>query len=257
MGRQDHTPPPPHRRYQSGLVLPELSVIKADLLEEHFAALGIGLFETAKPGGHRTKSYTGWRASRAHSILEQATAAAKNIDPAHRAFHYVGIGRPIYHMAPLVPCHVPVRTRIRYAKLSCAANASVAPSCTHLHENLRDLLRAFKRERRCDRNPIRTTAFATASSCLSFGVPTCAITATSRLAALSTARRWYPTSTPLGRNIGYGADAGAGKIFSGDVASVLSTNCWSGTSAKVPAQYLWVHRRFKTQPPGNPRIYPP
>jgi KDO2-lipid IV(A) lauroyltransferase len=26
---------------------------------------------------------------------------------------------------------------------------------------------------------------------------------------------------------------------------------------QAPDQYLWVHRRFKTQPPGSPRIYPP
>ncbi len=25
----------------------------------------------------------------------------------------------------------------------------------------------------------------------------------------------------------------------------------------MPDQYFWVHRRFKTRPPGAPPIYPP
>jgi KDO2-lipid IV(A) lauroyltransferase len=25
----------------------------------------------------------------------------------------------------------------------------------------------------------------------------------------------------------------------------------------MPAQYFWVHRRFKTRPEGEPPIYPP
>jgi KDO2-lipid IV(A) lauroyltransferase len=28
-----------------------------------------------------------------------------------------------------------------------------------------------------------------------------------------------------------------------------------GLITQMPAQYLWVHKRFKTRPPGTPKLY--
>jgi KDO2-lipid IV(A) lauroyltransferase len=91
-----------------------------------------------------------------------------------------------------------------------------------------------------------------------FGVPAATLTATSRIAALTgahvffmsqhrdlTRRRWcvqvspvtdYPTGNP---------DADARRL-----------NAIIETAVRVdPAQYLWLHRRFKTRPTGADRLY--
>jgi KDO2-lipid IV(A) lauroyltransferase len=40
------------------------------------------------------------------------------------------------------------------------------------------------------------------------------------------------------------------------VADTARMNAWiEGEIARNPAQYLWVHKRFKTRPPGEPSLY--
>ena len=40
------------------------------------------------------------------------------------------------------------------------------------------------------------------------------------------------------------------------VADSARMNRWiEGEIRRNPAQYLWVHRRFKTRPPGEPSLY--
>jgi KDO2-lipid IV(A) lauroyltransferase len=42
------------------------------------------------------------------------------------------------------------------------------------------------------------------------------------------------------------------------VADAARMNRWiEGEIRRNPAQYLWVHRRFKTRPPGEPSLYAP
>jgi len=40
------------------------------------------------------------------------------------------------------------------------------------------------------------------------------------------------------------------------LADTLRMNQWIEAEVRrCPAQYLWVHRRFKTRPPGEPSLY--
>jgi KDO2-lipid IV(A) lauroyltransferase len=40
------------------------------------------------------------------------------------------------------------------------------------------------------------------------------------------------------------------------LADTAAMNRWIESEVRVnPAQYLWVHKRFKTRPPGEPAIY--
>ena len=41
-----------------------------------------------------------------------------------------------------------------------------------------------------------------------------------------------------------------------DIADATAMNAWIEQEVRrLPAQYLWVHRRFKTRPPGQPKLY--
>ena len=43
-----------------------------------------------------------------------------------------------------------------------------------------------------------------------------------------------------------------------DEADMAAMNAWIEQEVRsLPAQYLWVHRRFKTRPPGQPDLYTP
>ena len=40
------------------------------------------------------------------------------------------------------------------------------------------------------------------------------------------------------------------------LADTLQMNQWIEAEVRRhPAQYLWVHKRFKTRPPGEPGVY--
>ncbi len=40
------------------------------------------------------------------------------------------------------------------------------------------------------------------------------------------------------------------------LADTAAVNCWIEEQIRLdPAQYLWVHKRFKTRPPGEPSLY--
>jgi len=92
-----------------------------------------------------------------------------------------------------------------------------------------------------------------------FGVPAATITATHHLARMSGAvvipffHRRLPGGEGYALRLGApledfpGADAGA------DTARVNA--CIEQMVREAPEQYLWVHKRFKTRPPGEPSIY--
>jgi KDO2-lipid IV(A) lauroyltransferase len=92
-----------------------------------------------------------------------------------------------------------------------------------------------------------------------FGIPAATITATHHLARLSGAMviPFFHHRLPGSR--GYALRLGApladfpGVDVLSDTARVNS--CIEQMVREAPEQYLWVHKRFKTRPPGQPGIY--
>jgi len=89
-----------------------------------------------------------------------------------------------------------------------------------------------------------------------FGVPAATITATHHLARMGQARviPFFHQRLPGG---GYAMRLGAPLPMDGD-AAVDTARVNASIEAMVraaPAQYLWVHKRFKTRPPGQPEVY--
>lgn len=92
-----------------------------------------------------------------------------------------------------------------------------------------------------------------------FGVPAATITGLPRLARLAGAAVMPCVCTMLPGGAGYVLELGEPWAdFPGDdvEADTRRMNEWIETAVRaMPAQYYWVHRRFKTRPEGEARIY--
>ncbi|HEY8586903.1 MAG TPA: LpxL/LpxP family Kdo(2)-lipid IV(A) lauroyl/palmitoleoyl acyltransferase [Rhodanobacter sp.] len=92
-----------------------------------------------------------------------------------------------------------------------------------------------------------------------FGVPAATITATHHLARMSGAavipffHRRLPGSQGYALRLGEALEGFPGTDVRADTAQVNA--CIEQMVREAPEQYLWVHKRFKTRPPGQPSVY--
>jgi len=92
-----------------------------------------------------------------------------------------------------------------------------------------------------------------------FGVPAATITATHHLARMSGAavipffHRRLPGGQGYALRLGAPLDGFPGAGVEADTARVNA--CIEQMVREAPEQYLWVHKRFKTRPPGQPPVY--
>lgn len=244
------------------LCFPELSPMRRiALLEAHFAALGVGLFETATAWWAPDAKLRGLARVEGAEHLEHALARGKGVILLTGHFTTLELG------ARFITWHQPFHAMYRSHKNPLYETVmrrererrSRLPPLPH--EDIRGLLRAFKKGRAVwyapDQNHgIRNSIFAPF-----FGVMACTVTATSRLAAISGAAvvPYFPR-----RLLG---TAGYEIIILPALADFPSADVEADTRRinelleayirQAPEQYLWVHRRFKTQPPGKSSPYTP
>lgn len=89
-----------------------------------------------------------------------------------------------------------------------------------------------------------------------FGVNTATVTATAKLAKVADAQVFLALT--LRTPAGYRMRAIEGSALStGDIeADTAAYNAWLESEIRQqPAQYLWLHKRFKTRPKGEPKVY--
>ncbi|TGG92923.1 lipid A biosynthesis lauroyl acyltransferase [Natronospirillum operosum] len=89
-----------------------------------------------------------------------------------------------------------------------------------------------------------------------FGIPAATVEATSRLVTLSEAKPFLVLTRRHASGYHIRLEA-APQIATGDLDTDLRAyNEWlEARIRETPEQYLWLHKRFKTRPPGEPAFY--
>ncbi|MDG4552666.1 MAG: LpxL/LpxP family Kdo(2)-lipid IV(A) lauroyl/palmitoleoyl acyltransferase [Candidatus Competibacter sp.] len=244
------------------LCFPELSPKqRADLLEEHFAALGIGLFETAMAWWAPDEKLRGLARVEGTEHLEHALARGRGVILLTGHFTTLELGARFITWRHSFHAMYRAHKNALYEAVMRRERERRSRLPPLPHEDLRGLLRAFKRGKAVWYAPDQNHGLRNSVFVPFFGVPACTVAATSRLAALSGAAvvPYFPRR--LAGTAGYEVTIlpALENFPSGDVASDTQriNELLEQHIRQAPAQYLWVHRRFKTRPPGSPRIYPP
>ena len=242
------------------LCFPELSPAqRANLLEEHFAALGIGLFETAMAWWAPDDKLRGLARVEGLEHLQQALDRGKGV------ILLTGHFTPLELGARFITWHQSFHAMYRshknllYETVMRRERERRSRFPPLPHEDLRGLLRAFKKGRAVWYAPDQNHGRRNSVFVPFFGIPACTITATSRLATLSGAAvvPYFPRRLP--------GTAGYEVVILPALADFPSGDLTADTQRinellehyirQAPEQYLWVHRRFKTRPPGSPNLY--
>jgi KDO2-lipid IV(A) lauroyltransferase len=243
------------------LCFPELSPTeRAALLDAHFAALGIGLFEIAMAWWMPDEKLRNLAQVAGTEHFEQALARGKGVILLTGHFTTLDLGARF--MTQQQPFHAMYRPH-KNPLYESAQRRQREWRCQLpplRHEDLRGLLRAFKRGRAVWYAPDQNHGLRNSVFVPFFGIPTCTITATSRLAELSGAAvvPYFPRRLPGAAGYEITILPALENFPSGDVlADATRINALlEQYIRRAPEQYLWVHRRFKTRPPGSPGVYP-
>lgn len=240
------------------LCLPELSdAERARLADEHFAAVGAGLFEAA----------FAWFASRERVLAISSIEGLEHLDAVfarkegallltghfttlelgaailatHRPFH------PMYR-----PADNPVVDHVMYGLRHRRSGFPPLPK-----QDLKALVRALRQGRGIWYAPDQTLGRQTGLFLPMFGQPTFTITATARLAQMGRARVVpFFTEVVDGRyrvSVHPALENFPGEDESADAARINAV-IEAGARRSLP-EYFWIHRRFKSRPPGTPDPY--
>lgn len=242
------------------LCFPELSPMqRTTLLEKHFAALGIGLFETAMAWWAPDDKLRGLARVEGLEHLQRALDRGKGV------ILLTGHFTPLELGARFITWHQPFHAMYRshknflYETVMRRERERRSRFPPLPHEDLRGLLRAFKKGRAVWYAPDQNHGRRNSAFVPFFGIPACTITATPRLAALSGAAvvPYFPRRLPGTAGYEVVILPALEDFPSGDVvADIQRINALlEHHIRRAPEQYLWVHRRFKTRPPGSPTLY--
>lgn len=252
-----------HRRHVAAVNLrrcfPELDpAARARLLQAHLAATGIGLFETATCYWAPDAAIAALGEVEGLEHYDAALARGRGIILLSAHFTTFEIGAALLaRLRPFHPLYRPNRNPL-FNAVMCGSRERRS-GCTGLErKDLRGLLRALRRNEAVWYAPDQDYGAQGTVFVPFFGVPARTITATSRLARMSGAAvvPYYPVRRPDGRyrvRVLPALENFPGGDATADAARINALI--EGWAREAPEQYLWVHRRFKGRPAGEPAFY--
>jgi len=231
---------------------------RAQIIAELFDSLGIGLLEMAlswwAPGVKLQRLASVEGLEHLQSALRQGKGAI--LLSGHFTTLEIG-GR-------LLSLHTPFHVLYREHKNAAFEAVMTAARTRHYKKaiprgDMRGMLRSLQENMPVWYAPDQDHGAGNSVFAPFFGVPAASITATSRLARISGAPvvPFFQTRLPGAR--GYrltlypALDNFPGESIEQDTRRINAVI--EARIREQPGQYLWVHRRFKTRPPGEPGVY--
>jgi KDO2-lipid IV(A) lauroyltransferase len=245
-------------RVNLGLCFPQLTPAELEQrVDDHFRALGAGIFEACLAwwaSDRRLRRY-GEVVGLEHLERAMANGTGALLLTGHfttleLGARYIAMARDFHAMyRPLN------NTLVDYFMHRWREARSGLPALPR--DDLRALVRALREGRAIWYAPDQTLDFRHSVFVPFFGVPALTITATSRLAQMGRARvvpyfpervngRYRITVLPALENF-------PGDNETADAARI--NRVIEDGIRRAPAQYFWVHRRFKWRPPGEKDVY--
>ena len=241
------------------LCLPELGDAERErLLRKHLESVGMALVETAISWWTPTERL---RPLLRIDGLEHLRAA---LDNGHGAIVLIGHFTCMELFGRLLALHTPLHVTYRQNKNALYEYMLTRVHRDHCsalipHTDLRAMFQVLKRNEPLWYAPDQNYAGKHSAFVPFFGVPASTITATSRIAKTSRAPVIPVLAQRLPDDAGYHISLQApladfpGEDEVSDATRILSVI--ESHVRQIPEQYLWVHRRFKTRPPGEPSVY--
>ena len=232
---------------------------RAALVREHFCNAGRAILESAASWWGSDRSLLPLAHLYGGEHLEQAIAAGKGVVllSAHFTCFELG-GRLLAMRYPFCVLYKPQRKNPLFESLTTSLRLGHYRDALH-HRDMRGMVRALRRGEACWYLPDQDIGRRHSVFAPFMGVATSTVTATARLARMSGAR--VVPYFPLRRDDGRGYDIHILPALEGfpsgdDVADASRINALVEEYVRrAPAQYLWLHKRFKTRPEGELNPY--
>ena len=245
-------------RTNLGLCFPELDTdARRRLLRTHFESLGLGVIETALCWWAPAAKLRGLAQVEGLEHLQHALQAGRGVILLSAHFTTLEIG------GRLLALHAPFHVLYRRHKNAAFEDVMQRARAQHFEkaiprDDMRGMLKSLKANMPVWYAPDQNYGAEHSIFVSFFDIPASTITATARLARISGARvvpffqerldddsyrlRLYPALDNFPTDDEAADTQRINDLIEAEVR-------------KMPAQYLWAHRRFKTRPDGMPSLY--